>query len=295
MAVQVKLDHLSMKFGKFEALKDISLTLEAGKIHGLIGRNGAGKTTLLSLLAALRESSQGNVLIDGEPVFENPEKMRQVSFIYEKNYSDEYEKIPAFLEFPERYRPNYDKKYATYLLERFQLPLDKPINKLSKGMQSALNIVIGLASRCPLTIFDEAYIGMDAPAREIFYQEILAEQEIHPRTFILSTHLVSEMDYLFDHVVIIDKGRLLLDEEFETVAAKGASITGAANQVDAFVSGMKKLSEKKLGGTKSNMVYGKLDEHNLTLAREQELEIGPVALQDLFIQLTEEAHSDEAN
>lgn len=290
MTAKVKLSKVTMKFGKFEALKDISLTLESGKIHGLIGRNGAGKTTLLSLLAALREPTQGQVEIDGEPVFENPEKMQQVSFIYEKNYADEYEKIPAMLEFVERYRPNYDKDYAERLLNRFKLPLDKPVYKLSKGMQSALNVVIGLASRTPLTIFDEAYLGMDAPAREILYQEILADQAEHPRTFILSTHLVSEMDYLFDNVVIIDQGRLLMNEDYETISAQGASITGAADQVDAFVSGMKLLNEQQLGGTKSVMVYGTLTEQDQRAAHEQGLEIGPVPLQDLFIHLTEEAN-----
>lgn len=290
MTAEVKLTNITLKFGKSEALKDISLTLEPGKIHGLIGRNGAGKTSLLSLLAAFREPTQGQVEIAGQPVFENPEKMQQVSFIYEKNYAEEYEKIPAMLEFSERYRPNYDKDYANYLLKRFKLPLDKPVHKLSKGMQSALNVVIGLASRTPLTIFDEAYLGMDAPAREIFYQELLEDQAEHPRTFILSTHLVSEMDYLFDNVVIIDQGRLLLNEDYETISAKGASITGAADQVDAFVSGMKLLNEQKLGGTKSVMVFGALNEQDQLAAQQQGLEIGPVSLQDLFIHLTEEAH-----
>lgn len=290
MTAEVKINNLTLKFGKFEALKDISLTFEPGKIHGLIGRNGAGKTSLLSLIAAFREATQGGVTIDGEPVFENPEKMLQVAFIYEKDYEDEYDTISTLLEFPESYRPNYDKKYADHLLKRFKLPLDKPIHKLSKGMKSALNAVIGLASRTPVTIFDEAYLGMDAPTREIFYQEILADQAEHPRTFILSTHLVSEMDYLFDRVVIIDQGRLLLDEDYETISSQGASITGAAEQVDAFVSGMKVLNEQKLGGTKSVMVFGALDGQNQLAAQQQGLEIGPVSLQDLFIYLTEEAH-----
>lgn len=289
MAAEIKMNHLTLKFGKFEALKDISLTLEAGKIHGLIGRNGAGKTSLLSLIAAFREATQGEVTIDGEPVFENPDKMQQVSFVYEKDYKDEYDNISSVLEFAESYRPNYDKEYADHLLKRFKLPLDKPVNKLSKGMQSAMNVVLGLASRSPVTIFDEAYLGMDAPAREIFYQEILADQAQHPRTFILSTHLVSEMDYLFDNVVIIDQGRLLLNEDYETIASRGASVTGAADQVDEFVSGMEILNEQKLGGTKSVMVYGTMGERELQKAHQFGLEIGPVSLQDLFIHLTEEA------
>ena len=289
MADKIRMNNITLRFRKFEALKDITLTLEAGRIHGLIGRNGAGKTSLLSLLAAFREPTDGHIEIDGEPVFENPEKMQQVMFVYDKKYDEEYDKIPAFLEFVERHRPNYDKDYADYLLKRFKLPTDKPIHKLSKGMQSAMNAVIGLASRAPVTIFDEAYLGMDAPTREIFYQEILADQAEHPRTFILSTHLVSEMDYLFDNVIIINQGRLLLNEDFEKVLSRGASITGAADQVDEFAAGMKILNEQKLGGTKKAMVYGVLDEDQLSSARQLGLDVGPVSLQELFIHLTEEA------
>ncbi|MCH4826270.1 ATP-binding cassette domain-containing protein [Planococcus halocryophilus] len=290
MAAEGKLSNVTLKFRKSEALKDISLTFDPGKIYGLIGRNGAGKTVLLSLLAAFREPTTGQVEIDGEPVFENADKMQQVSFIYTKNYEEEYENIPLILKFSERYRPNYDKDYAYRLLKRFKLPLDKPINKLSKGMQAALNVVIGLASRTPLTIFDEVYLGMDAPTRVIFYEELLADHIKHPRTFILSTHLVSEMDYLFDHVVIIHEGRLLLDNDYESISAQGVSITGAADRVDAFVSDRKILNEQKLGGTKSIMTYGALSEEDRLSAQDQGLEVGPVSLQDLFIHLTEEVH-----
>ncbi|AQU78513.1 MULTISPECIES: ABC transporter ATP-binding protein [Planococcus] len=288
MAAEVNLSNVTVTFGKFEALKNISLTLEPGKIHGLIGRNGAGKTTLLSLVAAFREPTQGQVEIDGEPVFENPNKMQQIAFLYEKNYSEEDDKIPVILEFSKRYRPNYDEKYANYLLQRFHLPLDKPISKLSKGMQSALTVVIGLASRSPLTIFDEVYLGMDAPTREIFYQEILADQETHPRTFILSTHLISEMEYLFDQIVILDQGRLILNDDYESISAQGVSITGATDQVDAFVSDRKILNEQKLGTTKSVMFYGTISEQERLTAQKQGLEVGPLSLQDLFIHLTEE-------
>lgn len=290
MAAKGQLRNVTVKFQKSEALKDISLTFKPGKIYGLIGRNGAGKTVLLSLLAAFREPTHGQVEIDGEPVFENADKMQQVSFIYTKNYEEEYENIPVMLKFSERYRPNFDKDYAYRLLNRFKLPLDKPINKLSKGMQAALNVVIGLASRTPLTIFDEVYLGMDAPTRVIFYDELLADQAVHPRTFILSTHLVSEMDYLFDNVVIIHEGRLILNNDYESISAQGVSITGAADRVDLFVSGRKLLKEQRLGGTKSVMTYGALSEKDRLSAQEQGLEVGTLSLQDLFIHLTEEAH-----
>ncbi|RKQ28814.1 ATP-binding cassette domain-containing protein [Oceanobacillus halophilus] len=288
MTFAIDIRNLSLNYNDFTALKDMSFHLEGGKIYGLLGRNGAGKTSLLSLLSSFRKPSDGIIKIAGEAPFENANIMANVAFIYEKDYSDETEKVKGMLESAERYRPNYDAEYADYLINIFKLPLEKPVNKLSKGMQSALNVTLGLACRTPVTIFDEAYLGMDAPTREIFYKELLADQERHPRTIILSTHLVSEMDYLFDEVLIIDKGNLILHEEYETLASKGASITGSANTVDDFVSIMTQLSEQQLGGTKSVMVFGYLTEENRREAKQKGLDVGPISLQDLFIHLTRE-------
>ncbi|GAB3046827.1 ATP-binding cassette domain-containing protein [Virgibacillus ainsalahensis] len=288
MTFDVVMKNLSLKYKNFEALKDISFKLEHGKIYGLLGRNGAGKTSLLSLLASFRETTEGSIKIGGEEPFENAGIMQHISFLYNADLSEETEKVKGMLEIVERYRPYYNAEYAKYLVKQFKLPLDKPVNQLSKGMQSALGVTMGLASRAPITIFDEVYLGMDAPTREIFYQELLDDQAKHPRTFIVSTHLVSEMDYLFDEVLIIDQGKLVLQEDYETLASQGASITGASQEVDAFVSGMEQLNQQQLGGTKSVMVYGALSDKQIKEAQKKGLEVGPVSLQDLFIHLTKE-------
>ncbi|KAA0944281.1 ABC transporter ATP-binding protein [Sporosarcina sp. ANT_H38] len=288
MTFDIEITKVGLKYKGFEALKDISCTFEHGKIYGLLGRNGAGKTSLLSLLAAFRKQTEGSIKIAGKVPFENAEIMQNVSFHYEADYKDETEKVKDMLENVKRYRPNFDEKYAENLIKQFKLPLNKPFNQLSRGMQSALNVTIGLASRSSITIFDEVYLGMDAPTRQIFYKELLENQARNPRTFILSTHLVSEMDYLFDEVIIIDKGEFVLQEEYETLVSKGASITGSAEEVDDFVSDMKKLNEQRLGNTKSVMVYGHFNEEKRHEAQRRGLEIGPISLQDLFIHLTSE-------
>lgn len=286
LAVEVK--DLTLKYHDMEALKNISFTLEKGKIYGLLGRNGAGKTSLLSLFASLREQRTGTIKIFGEAPFENAKVMQDVIFIYEQDNKDESEKVKGMLEFAARYRTHFDMDYAMDLVRRFNLPLNKAVKKLSKGQQSALFVTIGLASRCPLTIFDEAYLGMDAPTREVFYQELLEDQSNNPRTIIISTHLVSEMDYLFDEVIIIDKGKLILQDENEVLISRGATITGTRDVVDQFVTGLRKLSEQQLGNTKRVVIYGVLDEKQRNEAKEKGLEVGAISLQDLFIHLTGE-------
>lgn len=292
MNLDVEFDQVSVKYGDFEAVSNVSFKLDSGKIYGLLGRNGAGKTSLLSVLASFREPSSGTVKIGGEKPFENAKLMREVSFIYDIDYKDETDHVKAGIETIARYRPHFDSGYAFELVGKFNLPLDKPIKSFSKGMQSAFNVTIALASRSPVTILDEAYLGMDAPAREIFYRELLEDQERHPRTFVLSTHLVSEMDYLFQEVIIIHKGRFVLKDDYESLTSRGISITGSGPRVDEFIQGLKVLNTQQLGSTKSVMVYGELSEEARQTAQRAGLELGPISLQDLFIHLTGEEYSE---
>ena len=289
MTMEINAKNLSLTFGNQEALQNISFHCKEKKIYGLLGRNGAGKTSLLSILASFREQKSGILTINGENVFENAHVMQNVIFIYNKDYKDESDNVKKILKGIERYRPLFDMAYAKHLIKKFKLPVDKKVKDFSKGMQSALNVTIGLASRAPITIFDEAYLGMDAPTREIFYQELLADQAEHPRIMIISTHLVSEMDYLFEEILILHEGKMILQDDYESLLTKGASITGVAKEVDEFVRTMNVLKVQELGPIKSAMVYGDLNESNYKEAQLKGLDIGPISLQELFIHLTEEA------
>lgn len=288
MTRKVEATNIRVSYNDFEALQDINFTLENGKVYGLIGRNGAGKTSLLSVLAAYRKATSGEMKIDGVNIFENEKAMAQVTFVHQTDYKDNHDTITKYFDLAERFRPTFDRKYAEQLVQLFHLPTNKPLRKLSAGMQSAFNVTIGLASRTPVTIFDEAYQGMDAPTREIFYNEVLEEQARNPRIFILSTHLISEMEYLFDEVLIIHQGTLLLQEEVDTLLERGYSVTGPTSDVIEVVAGLHVLNEEQLGGTKSMMLYGELTEEKADEINRKDLEIGNVSLHELFIHLTKE-------
>lgn len=289
MRFDIDVKKISVKYRNFEAIKDLSFHLESGKIYGFIGRNGAGKTTMLSVLACFRKPTSGSIIVDGEDPFENNKITPYISFVYNHEW-DTYEegmKVKKMLKEEARVRPNFDITYAEKLVEKFKLP-NKKVGKLSQGMKSALHVTIGLASRSPITIFDEAYLGMDAPTRELFYQELLEEQVRYPRTMILSTHLVSEMEYLFDEIIMIHKGQLVGKGTYEDFITKGVSITGASEVVDEFTRGMKLLNTQKLGNTKRVMIFGELSDEKLFEAEQLNLEVGMVSLQDIFIHLTGE-------
>jgi len=272
------------------ALQDVSFILEPGRIYGLIGRNGAGKTTLLSLFASFRQASEGTVTIDGEPLYDNGELMEQIQFVYQKDFtSDDVEtlpKVPKYIKQETLYRPNFDQEYADELIKKFGLPTNKRPHKLSKGQQSVLSVIVGLASRAPITIFDEAYVGMDAPTRDLFYKEVLKDQERHPRTMVMSTHLVSEMEYLFDEVIILHKGKLLKKGAYDDIVSEGLAVTGAAEAIDVFAQGKEILSTEVLGGFKKVTLDGAVSEKDLLLAQDLDVSLSSVSLQDLFIHMT---------
>ena len=256
----------------------------------IVGCNGVGKTTLLSLVASYRPPTQGMVFIDGEEAFENEDKMGQVIFIYPGDYTEETESVSDYVDWIKSYQKEFNSDYVDYLMTRFKIPTDQAVNKLSKGMQSSLQAAIGLASRAPITIFDEAYLSMDAPSREIFYEELLADQERFPRLIIISTHLVSEAEYLFDEVIIMREGKILMHNAYDNLISQGGVVTGLAEEVDEFVTDFNPLNEKRLGIVKAVTVFGEsLDK----LRKEAQnshpsLEISSVSLQTLFTQLTEE-------
>jgi len=293
--MNVKVENLGLHYGSDEALNNISFELTDKKIYGLLGRNGAGKTSLLSIIASFREATSGSITINGEVPFENANIMQQVVFLYNKDYKDESENIKSILLDVQRYRPNFDLDYAEHLIKRFKLDKKKQLKKFSKGMQSAFNVIVGLASRAPITIFDEVYLGMDASSRDIFYKELIKDQEEHPRIFILSTHLVSEMDYLFDEVILLHKGEILLKEDYDSLISKGAKVTGSKELVEEFVRSKRQINTEQLGNTKAVVIYGELSKEERKAASHLGLEVSPLSLQDLFIHLTGEEEEYETN
>ena len=288
MTLDIEVAGLRLRYGTVTALDDLSFKLPGGRIYGLLGRNGSGKTSLLSVLAGFRKASEGTVLVGGRPVFENPEVTRRVCLIRETgDTGDRDDRVTDALYTASHLRPGWDGDYADALVDRFQVPRRTKLGQLSLGQRSALGMTFGLASRAPVTLFDESHLGMDAPSRAAFHDELLSDFMAHPRTIVISTHLIDELSPLFEEVVIIDNGRLVLQDETEVLRARGADVTGPAEAVDRFVAGHTVLRERQLGRTKSAMVYGGLDEADRRQARDAGLDLGPVALQDLFVHLTE--------
>ena len=285
--LDVELRDLTVDYKDTRAVDSVTASFPANTITGLLGRNGSGKTTMLSVIASLRRPSAGHVLVDGRDPYEDEQLMEQVCLIRESGDVLAEEKLKVTLKYIASARPNWDQEFAEELLDAFEVDISKKPTKVSRGQRSAFGAVIGLASRAPVTMFDEVYLGMDAPSRRRFYDVLITDYVEHPRTIILSSHLISEVEQLFENVVVLDDGRVVVHEDADTLRSHGATVTGPAAQVDAAVGDLRVLSEHSLGPTKQVTVLGALDDATHRRLRAAGLEIGAVPIQDLFIALTD--------
>jgi ABC-2 type transport system ATP-binding protein len=293
-ALGVQVQDLTVRYGAKTALESVDVDIPAGSITGLLGRNGSGKTTLASVLAAFRRPTSGTVLVGGEDPWENEALLPRVLLVRESGDVLDTESLKANLRFTEDCRPQFSREVAERLLDTFELDTSAKPQKLSRGQRSAFGIVLGIAARADLTILDEVHLGLDAPSRYAFYDALLADYVEHPRTIVLSSHLIGEVERILERVVVLDRGRLLLAQDADALTARGISVTGPAREVERFVVGRTVLGRQQLGGTAQATVLATLADGEAADARAAGLEIGPVPLQDLFVHLTADGATDAA-
>ena len=281
----IHVDGLTKRFGKVTAVDNASFEIQPNTITGLLGRNGAGKTTIMQVLTGQDFATSGDVRVFGEHPAENARVLSRISFIKEsQRYPDDFQPKHVFASAPWFFE-NWDADFAAQLVDEFRLPVNRRIKKLSRGQLSAVGVIVGLASRAPLTFFDEPYLGLDAVARQLFYDRLLADFAENPRTVVLSTHLIDEVSQLLEHVLVIDQGTIIIDEPAEALRGSATTVVGTRSAVDAFVSHRDVLHRDGIGGLAS-VTVGRLDADERREAAQAGLELSPVSLQQLIVRKT---------
>lgn len=266
-------------FGDVTALDNVSFQIARNGICGLLGSNGAGKTTLMGIIAGHDRGDQGSVEVLGRKPFESAEVAAATSFIRDnQRYPDSY-KLIHVLNIAGAFHTNWDGKLAEKLAKEFRIPVTTQIAKFSRGQQSALSIVIALASRAPITIFDEPYLGLDVASRQRFYELLMTDYARHPRTIIVSTHLVGEMEQMFDQAIILEEGKLVLDSPVDQLDLLAHRVSGRAEQVAAYSAGKKVLSTRNLGAMAMSVIQEPAMGQDV--AGLESLVLEPVSLEDL--------------
>ena len=279
-------ENIVKTYGNKNALDGVSLTLESGKIYGLIGRNGAGKTTLLSILTSQNPATSGSVQFDGQPVWENPAVLDQLCFSSELNplagNNANTMKVKEYLRIAATFLPYWDKAMAEELVKIFGLDTKKRINKLSKGMMSMVTVIVALASKAPFTFLDEPVAGLDVVAREQFYRILIDEFTETGRTFVISTHIIEEAADVFEEVIMVDKGKIILKENAQELMERSVHVSGHADEVDQAVAGLNVYREEKLGRSKGVTVMLKPGQK---IDTSYDVHVQKLSLQKLFVAL----------
>ena len=277
---------VTRRFKNTLALDNVTLNFAKDQIHGLLGRNGAGKTPLMSVMTAQDWPSQGDVHVFGQVPHENEQVLPDICFVREdQRYPEDAMAKHAFTAARDAFE-NWDEDFAQRLIKDFRLPEKTAIKKMSRGQKSAVGVIIGLASRAPLTVFDEPYMGLDAVARQLFYDRLLQDYSENPRTIVLSSHLIDEIAHLLEHVVVIDQGQILVDESAEALHGRAVTLVGRADAVDQVVGDREVLDREELGRIVRTTVLGRLSTEERRLVTELDLDVIPVSLQQLIVHMT---------
>lgn len=285
MTPAIEIQSVTRRFGGMTALDDVSLTVPAHAICGLLGRNGAGKTTLMSIIAGQDRPTSGRATVLGERPFENDAVLSRISFVRDnQRYPDHY-RLHHVLRIAPAFAPNWNQGVADELIDGFRIPTRTPIKKFSRGQLSAVAIVLGLASRAPVTLLDEPYLGLDVTARALFHDLLLRDYTAHPRTVLLSTHLIEESESLFDRVVVVDRGRIRADVASEDTPELAFTLSGTADAVDRLSAGRTVLRAHGVAGLKSVTIQGVPDGDTVTEAHRLGARIAPASLQELVAAL----------
>lgn len=285
MSAVVETREVTKRYRDVVAVDSVSIRLEEGKVYGLLGRNGAGKTTLMSMLTAQEFATSGSIEVFGTTPVEHASALSKIAFIREGQKYPEGFKVRHVLKAAPWFFPGWDQEFADRLTEAFRLPLKRPMKKLSRGQLSAVGVVVGLASRAPLTLFDEPYLGLDAAARQLFYDELLADIAERPRTVLLSTHLIDEVSDLLEHVIVMDKGRVLVDRDADELRGTAMTVAGKRDAVEAFITGRDVLHRDAIGGL-ATATIADVTEADRAAATAAGLDLGTVSLQQLFVNIT---------
>ena len=218
MSEFIKIQDLNKKYGKKQVLKDVNLTLHGGQIVGLLGPNGSGKTTLIKVLNGLLKEYDGDVQIDQQAIGIHSKKI--ISYLPDEPYFENWMTTSDALNLFVDMYDDFDLNKALSLMERMDIEKKVKIKELSKGMKEKFQLILVMSRKAKIYILDEPLGGIDPAARELILDTIL-NNYAEDALVLLSTHLIADIEKIFDEVIFIKNGEIILHENSEDLRMKG--------------------------------------------------------------------------
>jgi len=278
---------LTKTFGSIKALNNLSFTIEENTITGLIGRNGAGKTTLLKLIAGFTKNTSGEISVFNENPFNNLKVSANTFFADDNMVFHPSLNLLEILQAASKFYPNWDNKLAKGLFKYFQLDPKQHHSKLSKGQESTFNMIIALCSHSAITIFDEPTTGMDAPARKDFYRALLKDYIAYPRTILISSHLLSEIEDILENILLIKDGTKVLQLPAVALKEMAVGLRGESKLLDIFINNREIIYSEIMGNNQKFVVIkNDFTEIALQNLKVSGIEMSHISTDDLCTYLT---------
>ena len=238
---------LSKSYRKFKALDDVNFNIESGRIVGLIGPNGAGKTTVLKAMLGLT-SYEGELSVCGlNPRTQRHQVMQDVCFIADVAVLPGWMKVAQAIEFTAGVHPNFNREKAEEMLAQTNIPMDKKVKQLSKGMITQLHLALVLAIDAKLLVLDEPTLGLDILYRKSFYDRLLNDYFSEDRTIIITTHQVDEIEYLLTDLIFIQEGKIVLETNMDEIANTFLEVMVSPEQLEQ-ATALKPLNRRDIFG-----------------------------------------------
>lgn len=280
--MKLQVNNISKHFSNIQALDNISVEFETGKIYALLGRNGAGKSTLMNIITNRIFPTSGNISLDGDVIYGKDDLLRKVFLMGDDDFFGGISCLKAF-KMAKHFDEDFDYDYALELANDFDLKIKTDINKLSTGYSSIFKVILALCSSANFVLFDEPVLGLDAPHRDMFYKLLLTsfleKEEKQDICYIVSTHLIDEIANLAHEAVILNNGKVISQGNIDELTNSVTEVIGPKDLVDVAIEGAKILGINKVGKIYSAYVTGNIKTiEGVTVKR--------VDLQRMFIETT---------
>jgi len=273
----IEFANVTKRYGGTTAIDGMSLKIPESGIYCLLGRNGAGKTTFLKLLAGHIATNEGEILVDGKQV--TPGRMPESINFVENSAVQFNMKISDLIDTANELQEGFDREFALEMARRFDLNPNKKYRQLSFGMKTMLTTIITLANSSKAILLDEPTLGFDAIMRDQFNSILIESYNSHPRVIIVSTHLIDEIAKVTERLIIIDKGKLLIETGIDEVDEKAYTLSGAVDAVSPLLEGLNCIGKTQIGSVMAAYIY---DER---IRPPEGVTIDRISLQDFFISI----------
>ncbi|MFC6346193.1 ATP-binding cassette domain-containing protein [Vagococcus carniphilus] len=286
MAIEIR--GMSKTADNLLVLNDIDLAFKEKTIYGLLGQNDSGKTTLMRLIAHLRFPTEGYIEVDELDIEEHSDVLKNVYFQTHDNIYPKRAKLKQIVKWMGLFYPNFQMDICSSLLEKYHLNENEFFNKLPLKKKTLFRSCLAFSNDVDYLLLDEPAFSLDAYHRNALYHDMLASYERYPKTIILSTHAIDEIEELIERVVILEDGQVLIDDEVEALVNRAYSVKGDERDVREFLQQKTILGQEYRKG--KIKAYVQLDETEMEL--NENLELKPLNLQELFIQLTRDVYGE---